>query len=57
VQLNWVQPNKQLVKYSDRKTYVDEIQAITKKRNSPSPNHYKIEMGWPEKSKKAIHES
>ncbi len=57
MQLNWVQPNKQLVKYSDRKTYVDEIQAITKKRNSPSPNHYKIEMGWPEKSKKAIHES
>lgn len=39
------------------KTYVDEIQAIKKRRNSPSPNHYKIKMGWPDKSKKAIHAS
>lgn len=44
-------------KYPDRKTYVDEIQAQTRKRNSPSPNSYNIKMGWPEKRNNNPHQS
>ena len=39
-------------RYSDRKTYVDEIQHFVKKKNEPSPNQYNITMPWPKTGKK-----
>lgn len=44
-------------KYADRKTYVDEIQSQTKKRNSPSPNSYSLTMPWPAKKNGTPHEA
>lgn len=57
VQLEWARANKQLVKHSDRKTYIDEINQHAKKRNSPSPNQYSVTMKWPLESRKITHVS
>lgn len=55
--LEWAKPNKQLVKYSDRKTYVDDIYLNAKRRISPSPNEYSVKLKWPEEKPKPAHVS
>ena len=36
-------------KYSDRKTYVDEIQHWDRKHNRQSPTQYSLALPWPKK--------
>lgn len=43
----WSPKNVHQPKYSNRKTYIDDVQRLSKKANSPSPDKYNLSMQWP----------
>jgi hypothetical protein len=47
VQALWSPKNVHQPKYSNRKTYIDDVQRLSKKANSPSPDKYILSMQWP----------
>ena len=51
-QKNWGKKVGIPPKYSERKTYIEEIQTLDKKKNLPSPNKYEITLPWPKKLNK-----
>ena len=52
VQPVWSKSGKNLSKVSDRKTYIDEIQFLSKKKNHPPPCNYDVNMKWPTEGRK-----
>lgn len=52
VQPSWGKKASISPKYSDRKTYISEIEHNGKKYNWPSSSSYKLDLPWPSKSKK-----
>lgn len=52
IQPLWSPKNVHQPKYSNRKTYIDDVQRMSKKHNSPSPDRYKLEMAWPKQENK-----
>ncbi len=48
----WSPKNVHQPKYSNRKTYIDDVQRLSKKSNSPSPDKYNLSLQWPKPEKK-----
>lgn len=47
LQHSWSLKSVRQHKYGDRKTYIDQVQGMSKKNNSPSPDKYSLTMPWP----------
>jgi hypothetical protein len=48
----WAPKGAHQPKYSNRKTYIDDVQRIAKKQSCPSPDKYSLTMPWPQKDTK-----
>lgn len=53
LQALWSPKNPHQPKYSNRKTYIDDVQRQSKKAGSPSPDKYNLSMEWSNASEKA----
>ena len=52
LQAVWSPKNVHQPKYCNRKTYIDDVQRISKKTGSSSPNKYNLSMEWTKSSEK-----
>lgn len=52
LQQSWSLKNLRQHKYGDRKTYIDQVQGLSRKNNSPSPDKYNLTMPWPKQQAK-----
>ena len=48
-QTEWSPKNIYQPKYSNRTTYIDDVQRLSRKQNCPSPDQYGLKMTWPKK--------
>ena len=53
LQTLWSPKNAHQPKYSNRKTYIDDVQRHSKKAGSPSPDKYNLSTEWTKSSDKA----
>lgn len=52
LQHSWSLKSVRQHKYGDRKTYIDQVQGLSRKYNSPSPDKYNLTMPWPKEQNK-----